>query len=106
MVAIIGDGSAMYGIQALWSAAQLNLPMTILILNNGGYVAMKHMAGLFQMDELVGCDLPGIDFCGLARALGCEAARVDRAEGLDDGLRQALGSDRPFLLEVMIAPTF
>ena len=106
VIAVIGDGSAMYGIQALWSAAQLQLPMTILILNNGGYVALKHMATLFQMQEVVGVDLPGIDFCGLAKAMGCEAARVDGAAGLDEGLRQSLASKGPFLLEVMIEASF
>ena len=106
VIAIIGDGSAMYGIQALWSAAQSKLPMTIVIVNNAGYLALKHMGTLFQMQDLVGVDLPGIDFVALARALGCEAARVDKAENLDSVLMQGLNSKGPFLIEVMVEASF
>ena len=106
IVAIIGDGSAMYGVQALWTAAQSKLPMTILIVNNAGYLALKHMGTLFQMQDLVGVDLPGIDFVGLARALGCEAARVDRAEDLDGVLTQALNSKGPFLTDAIVEASF
>ena len=106
VIAVIGDGSAMYGVQALWSAAQARLPMTIVIVNNGGYLALKHMAGLFQMKEVVGVDLPGIDFCGLAAALGCAAVRVDRPDALDQALQAALASDRPCLVDVLVEPVF
>jgi benzoylformate decarboxylase len=106
VIAIIGDGSAMYGIQALWSAAQLKLPMTILIVNNAGYLALKHMGEMFQMKELVGVDLPGIDFVGLARALGCQAARVEQAGDLDAALTAALASDGPYLLDVAVDQSF
>jgi benzoylformate decarboxylase len=106
VIALIGDGSSMYGIQALWSAAQLKLPMTIVIINNGCYLALKHMADMFQMKDPVGIELPGIDFVGLARSLGCEALRVVQHEDLDGALKQALGSKGPCLLEVMVEPTF
>ena len=106
VIAIIGDGSAMYGIQALWTAAQSKLPMTILIVNNAGYLALKHMGTMFQMQDLVGVDLPGIDFVSLARALGCDAARVDKAENLDSVLMQALNSRGPFLVEAMVEASF
>ena len=106
VIAIIGDGSAMYGIQALWTAAQSKLPMTILIVNNGGYLALKHMGELFQMQDLVGVDVPGIDFVALARSLGCDAARVDKAENLDGVLMQALNAKGPFLVEAMVEASF
>jgi benzoylformate decarboxylase len=106
VIAIIGDGSAMYSIQALWSASQLKLPMTFVIVNNAGYLALKHMGEMFQMKELVGVDLPGIDFVGLARALGCQASRVERAEALDEALQTALSSDRPYLLDVAVDHSF
>lgn len=106
VIALIGDGSAMYGIQALWSAAQLKLPMTIVIINNAGYLALKHMGEMFQMKELVGVDLPGIDFVGLAQALGCEAGRVERADQLDAALKTAFASKGPYLLDVTVEPSF
>ena len=106
VIAIIGDGSAMYGVQALWSAAQAGLPMAIVIINNGGYLALKHMGTLFQMQELVGVDLPGIDFSGLARALGCDAVRVDKPGDLDAALKAAIASPRPYLVDVIVEASF
>ncbi len=106
IVAVIGDGSSMYGIQALWTAAQLKLPISFLIINNGGYLALKQMAGLFQMTEVVGTDLPGIDFTGLAPALGVPAARVERAEDLDAALTDAFASDGPRLLDIAVEASF
>ena len=87
-------------------AAQLKLPMTFVIVNNSGYLALKHMGEMFQMKELVGVDLPGIDFVGLAEALGCQASRVERAEALDEALQTALNSDRPYLLDVAVDQSF
>ena len=106
VIALIGDGSSMYGIQALWSAAQLKLPMTFVIINNGCYLALKHMADMFQMKDPVGIELPGINFVALARALGCEASRVARHEDLDQALQTALSSSGPHLVEVLVEPSF
>jgi benzoylformate decarboxylase len=106
IVAVIGDGSAMYSIQALWTAAQLKLPITYLIINNGGYLALKQMAGLFQMTEVVGTDLPGIDFVGLSTALGVPASRVERAEDLDAALNHAFAAKGPRLLDIAVEASF
>ncbi|MEI9964744.1 MAG: thiamine pyrophosphate-dependent enzyme [Caulobacteraceae bacterium] len=106
IVAVIGDGSSMYAIQALWTAAQLKLPISFLIVNNGGYLALKQMAGLFQMTEVVGTDLPGIDFVGLASALGVKAARVGGAPDLDAALADAFAADGPRLLDIPVEAAF
>ncbi len=106
IIALMGDGSAMYSIQALWTAAQSRLPMAIVIVNNGGYLALKHMGTLFQMKELVGVDLPGIDFVGIAKALGCDGVKVERTADLDAALTRALNSDKPFLVDVIVEPSF
>ena len=102
IIAIVGDGSSMYAIQGLWSAAQLNLPITFIIINNGRYQALHRFARLFGMPATVGTMLPGIDFVGLARAQGCEAARVEKPNELDEALQIAFDARRPFLLEVMV----
>ena len=73
--AIIGDGSSMYSIQALWTAAHLKLPMTYVIANNGAYRILKQRLKTFhQNDHFVGMDLndPPIDFVGLAKSLGVD----------------------------------
>ena len=103
IIGIFGDGSAMYSIQAFWSAAQLKLPMCIVIVNNGGYAALGEFSTHFKIKELVGTQLPGIDFVGLASALGCRGIRVERPEDLRRALSTALESSGPFVVDVAVA---
>ena len=103
IIGIFGDGSAMYSFQALWTAADLGLPMTIVIVNNGGYAALSEFTAHFNIKQLIGTKLPGLDFVGLASAMGCAAARVERADDLAPALQDALQSSKPFLLDVAIA---
>jgi benzoylformate decarboxylase len=103
VIALIGDGSAMYAIQGLWTAAQLNLPMTFIIVNNSRYEALLSFCRHFGMDGVVGTQLPGIDFVGLAEAQGMTGERVTRADALDDALARALASPGPSLVEVIVA---
>ncbi len=106
VIALIGDGSAMYAIQALWSAAQLKLPMTIVILKNRRYAALQEFAPVFgfgPQDRLEGVELPDLDFVALAAGHGVQAVRVDRAELLREVLDAALRCTLPMLVEVEIA---
>ncbi|MEV0281080.1 benzoylformate decarboxylase [Streptomyces sp. NPDC050610] len=101
VIAVVGDGSAMYAVQALWSAATLDVPLTTIVVNNGGYATVDRFAERFGIGKTVGTKLPGLDFVGMARAQGCEAHQVERAGELADALRTVLASDRPQLLEVV-----
>lgn len=106
VIAMIGDGSAMYSIQALWNAAQLRLPVTVLILNNRRYGALQGFAphfGFAPGAPLVGTELPALDFVALAAGHGLPASRVSDGAALAGALRQALAADGPVLLEVEIA---
>ncbi|MBO1110861.1 benzoylformate decarboxylase [Bordetella petrii] len=106
VVAVIGDGSAMYSIQALWTAVQLRLDVTFLILNNRRYAAMVRFAGVLGFDrgaQLPGTDIDGIDFVALAQGLGCAASRVEEPGELAPALQHALHSNGPHLLELMVA---
>jgi benzoylformate decarboxylase len=106
VIALIGDGSAMYAIQALWSAAQLALPVTVVILKNRRYAALYEFARIFgyRPDEHVpGTDLPDLDFVALAGAQGMKALRVETAEQVRPALHQALQSAAPMLVEVEVA---
>ena len=70
VVALLGDGSAMYSIQALWTAAHQKLPMTFVVFNNGGYRIIKQRLKLFHStDRFIGMDFydPPIEFAALAR---------------------------------------
>lgn len=106
VIGLIGDGACMYSIQALWSAAQLKLPITFVILNNRRYAALQDFAAVFGFapDEPVqGTHLPDIDFVALARGQGCQGVRVDRADSLRDTLVAALRSPVPILVDIEIA---
>ncbi len=105
VIALIGDGSAMYAIQALWSAAQRALPMTTVILNNRRYAALHEFARIFGYSPgapVPGTDLPDLDFVGLATAQGMRGLRVERADQLRPALEQALKSAEPVLIEVEV----
>lgn len=106
VIGLIGDGSSMYSIQALRSASLLELPMTFVILNNRRYAALQEFAPVFGFaatDVVQGTDLQGIDFVGLARAMGCTGERVTDPHALEAVLRTALQSAGPTLIEVEIA---
>jgi benzoylformate decarboxylase len=103
VIALLGDGSAMYSIQALWNAAQLKLPITVVIVNNGGYEALRFFARRFGIAQTVGTSLPGIDFVQVAKALGCEGVRVTKAADLHATLRAALAATQPTLVDVHVA---
>jgi benzoylformate decarboxylase len=103
VIGMFGDGSSMYAIQSLWSAAQMQLPMTIIIVNNSGYAALDQFAGHFGLAKAVGTSLPALDFVGLAQAQGCEGVRVELAQDLPGVLRKALQSTGPMVVEVRVA---
>jgi benzoylformate decarboxylase len=106
VVALIGDGSAMYSIQALWTAANQKLPMTFLICNNGGYQILKNRLKAFHgNDKPIGMDFkdPPIDATVLAKGFGVAAERVDSAAGFDAALAKSLANTSgPTLIEVMV----
>ena len=105
VVAVIGDGSAMYTIQALWTAAHLDLPVTYVIANNRSYRILKQRLQAFHgNDHFVGMNIddPPIDFTGLARSLGLDAIRIDDPGDIRGTLERAIASQQPTLLEVMV----
>ncbi|WP_296681077.1 benzoylformate decarboxylase [Novosphingobium sp.] len=102
IIAILGDGAAMYAIQGLWSAVKLDLPITFLIVNNSRYEALHAFGRHFALESLVGTDLAGLDFEGLAKAQGMPASKVDSGDELDAALTAAFNSKGPCLLEVPV----
>lgn len=101
-VCLIGDGSAMYSIQALWTAAQRKLPLTVIVINNAGYGAMRSFSQVMQVRDVPGLDLPGIDFVQLAKSMGCHAIRVETAKELAGALKHGLNYDGVCLVEVVV----
>ena len=106
VVGLIGDGSSMYSIQALWSAAQLALPITFIVLKNRRYAVLQEFAPTFGFgpgEPLPGTELPDIDFVALARGQGCRGMNVNRAQDLRDALIDAMQASVPTLVEVDVA---
>ena len=109
VLAVIGDGSAMYGIQALWTAAHLKLPITYLITNNSSYRILKErLKSMRGTDRFIGMDLrnPAIDMVGLAQSMGLAARRITDPNEVVPALRAALGSGAPNLLDVTVSDGF
>ncbi|MGQ0650680.1 MAG: thiamine pyrophosphate-binding protein [Betaproteobacteria bacterium] len=109
VAAIVGDGAAMYGIQGLWTAAHLKLPITYVIANNRSYRIIKERLVSFRKsDKFTGMDLrdPEIDFVSLAQSMGLAARCIADPQQLSPALREALASGRPSLLDVRVADGF
>src|ERR1700756_4740734 len=105
VVCFSGDGSAMYSIQALWTAAHHKLPLNVVIANNGGYRIIKQRLLSFHGDDnYVGMDFadPSVDFAGIARSLGLEAIRITNPADLKAELSSAFKRPGTKLIEVAV----
>jgi benzoylformate decarboxylase len=108
VVCFSGDGSAMYSIQALWTAAHHKLPLTVVIANNGGYRIIKQRLLAFHGDDhYVGMDFadPPVDFVGMAKSLGLEAIRITDAKDIAPTLKSAFSRPGAKLIEVVVDGT-
>lgn len=110
VVAVVGDGSAMYTVQALWSALHHRIPVTWVICNNGAYRVLKvNLAAYYggaavAGSRFIGMDLtdPELNFARLAAGFGLPAERVERPEELAPALRRAIAAGGPALVDVVI----
>jgi benzoylformate decarboxylase len=102
VIALIGDGSSMYAIQALWSAAQLGANVSFVIVNNARYEALHSFGRMFGLQELVGTKLPGLDFVGLAAAQGVSGRLVASVGELDAALAWSFAMSGPTLVDVRV----
>ena len=106
VVCVSGDGSAMYSIQSLWTAANHKLPLNVVICNNGGYRIIKQRLLAFHGDDhYVGMDFadPPVDFTGMAKALGLEAIRITDPAELKPKLSDAFKRPGAKLIEVVLS---
>ena len=109
VLALEGDGSAMYTIQALWTMAREALPVTVVVFANRAYnILLGEYAGVGagtpgpRAAHMLRLDAPVLDFVGLARSMGVEAARVDDLEGLATQLRRGFAAEGPCLIEAVL----
>jgi benzoylformate decarboxylase len=113
VVALVGDGSAMYTCQALWTAAHYRVDVVFVLLNNASYRILKqriHALKGFaaQADRFIAMDLddPRIDFVGLAKSLGVRAERIEKTADVGPALGRALTTRGPTLLDVELDRSF
>lgn len=102
VIALIGDGSSMYSIQGLWSAARVGAPVAFIIVNNSSYRALEEFGRHFGITTLPGVQLPDLDFCALAKGHDVPSLKVERCGDLDAALRQVFAASSPTLLEVIV----
>jgi benzoylformate decarboxylase len=113
VVALVGDGSAMYTAQGLWTAAHDSIAVVYVIFNNASYRILKERTKALkgfsaEDDKYVAMDLdkPLIDYIGLARSLGVEGERVEKTADVAAAVGRALKSGGPALIDVRIDPSF
>ena len=110
VVSLVGDGAAMYSPQALWTAANEDLPVTFIVINNREYNVLKNFMRTQEhymsarTGEFIGMDIvsPPIDFLSLAGAMGVPAIRIGHAGEIADAVVKALASCRPNLIEIVV----
>jgi benzoylformate decarboxylase len=109
VLAVLGEGASLYGIQGLWTAARYRIPVTFVICNNAQYQILKigaqgmelpqAQAGRFEGMDIAG---PEVDMVALARSLGVEAERITEPDELTEKVRASLAGDVPRLFDVPI----
>lgn len=113
VIAIVGDGTALMSIQALWTAARYQIPVAMVIFNNGGYAAIR---GLFKVgyggevspppssEQIANYDIGDVSFVKLASDFGISAQRVEDPSKIGATLDEAVGLKKPVLIEIMLDP--
>ena len=102
VICVVGDGSSLYTIQALWSAAEYDTDILIVVLNNGGYRVLEAIAAKGGAKAVDGVEIGHLDFVKIAEGQGVRAARCARGSELAVVLRTMLAEKGPRLLEVTI----
>jgi acetolactate synthase-1/2/3 large subunit len=109
VIALEGDGSAMYTLQALWTMARESLDVTIVVFANRAYQILR---GEFanvgagapgqRATDMLTLDRPALDWCALARGHGVESGQASDLEAFARQLQRGLASDGPYLIELLL----
>ena len=109
VVACLGDGSTMFGIQGFWTLARYRVPLLVIVFNNRAYMAVKNQfRGAEERVRLaaqLGADLvgPDLNFARLAQCFGIFSQRVERPEEIGQALERALDEPGPAVVDVVIS---
>ena len=110
VLCLSGDGSALYTIQALWTAAHHDIPVVFLILNNGAYRILKLNMNRYRKEseledrgfQHLDLSHPDVDFVSIAKGLGVEAVRIEIPEDVGPAVKRAFAANQPWLIDVVI----
>jgi len=112
VVAVVGDGASMYTVQALWTAARYNIPVTYVICNNRSYRILKQNMDIYlrrmledkeRQSEYVGMDFANpLNLSAVAQGMGVAGQKIEDPQKLRPALEQAIASGKPNLLDVSI----
>jgi benzoylformate decarboxylase len=108
VVACLGDGSCMFGIQGLWTLAKYRVPLVVIVFNNRAYMAVKNQfrgsEDRIRIAAEMGAEITGpeINFAKLADTFGIFGQRVEQPEAIEPALKRALEQNGPALLDVVI----
>jgi benzoylformate decarboxylase len=109
VVACLGDGSAMFGIQGLWTLAKYRVPLLVIVFNNRAYMAVKNQfrgsAERVRNAAEMGAEIvaPDVNFARLADTFGIFGQRVESPEAIEPALKRAMEQNGPALVDVVIA---
>ena len=103
VVAVLGDGCAMFGLQGLWSAARYRVPVAFLVMNNGEYRTLKDtLAESGSTGPHLGLDLGRLDWTAAATFFGVRSRRVESTDELSEVVAGVGELDAPLLLDVPV----
>jgi benzoylformate decarboxylase len=109
VVAVVGDGSALYGVPATWSAVHYGAAPLWIVLSNGGYVVMDRLVEKHGGGEGPWPSFGDVELATIARGFGCPARRISTHDELVSSLDEVVPAladlEEPLLLDVEVAPT-
>ncbi len=105
VLAVIGDGSLQYSIQALWTAAQHALPVVVVVPRNAEYAILKSFAVLEETPGVPGLDIPDLDIVALANGYGCHGVLAETSDDVSSALAAAFDRSGPTVIVVPVTPT-
>lgn len=109
VVACLGDGSSMFGLQGLWTLAKYRVPLLVVVFNNRAYMAVKNQFRGSEERIRIAADMgaeligPEINFARLAETFGIYGQRVEEPDGVEPAIKRALEQNGPALVDVVIA---
>jgi benzoylformate decarboxylase len=109
VVACLGDGSCMFGIQGLWTLAKYRVPLVVIVFNNRAYMAVKNQfrgsEDRIRIAAEMGAEITGpeINFAKLADTFGILGQRVEQPDVIEPALKRALEQNGPALVDIVIS---